>query len=72
MSDEAKVIDTGGPAFPFQGQWEYYGREGMNLRDWFAGQAMAGDIEGWSKDSMTDLAAKCYRAADAMIAARKL
>lgn len=50
----------------------YVGEEGMTLRDWFAGQALAGscahpDSEGW-KDA--DVAEQCYRVADAMLTTR--
>lgn len=40
----SEKIDDGGPAFPMQGQPEdrYEGYLGMTLRDWFAGQALAG------------------------------
>ena len=45
MSDEKKVND-GGPAFP-ETRWDDKTRQdvqwtGMTLRDWFAGQALAG------------------------------
>ncbi|PWL18992.1 hypothetical protein DKP76_06995 [Falsochrobactrum shanghaiense] len=40
---------------------------GMSLRDYFAGQALA----GWPvTDHGPDLASKCYALADAMLAAR--
>ena len=51
----------------------------MSLRDWFAGQALAGDLasqsievgyytgENWQKEA----ARNAYRLADAMLAARK-
>ena len=65
---------TGGPAFPsgksevkgFENSLPYY--EGMTLRDWFAGQAMAsGAINA---NSYVNDAKACYAFADAMIAAR--
>ena len=31
------MVDDGGPAFPVHG-----GRDGMSLRDWFAGMAVEG------------------------------
>ena len=33
------TINDGGPAFP---RHAYDGHDGMTLRDWFAGQALAG------------------------------
>ncbi len=44
--------------------------EGMTLRDWFAGQALAGCAtdEGWKPQN---LAAWSYEIADAMLAARE-
>lgn len=84
-------INDGGPAFPAQLAFspdgaahiasEYYASgEGMSLRDWFAGQALA----GWCAASplvrkeplnMTvghaeSIATGCYRYADAMLKAR--
>jgi len=56
--------DHGGPAFPVpQG-----GRGGMTLRDYFAGQVLAGlgDAIG-----QVDVAKVAYLVADAMIEARK-
>ena len=56
--------DHGGPAFPVpQG-----GRGGMTLRDYFAGQVLAGlgDAIG-----QVDVAKVAYLVADAMIKARK-
>jgi hypothetical protein len=74
----------GGPAFPLQSIGPDFnpGYHGMTLRDWFAGQALAGimgDMErAWSEAkatrqaSMPDfLAGAAYRYADAMIAARE-
>lgn len=65
--------DDGGPAFPSVGGPEYVKDAGMSLRDWFAGQALAG-IGTWNPGSVfPDHGAKaefCYAAADAMLAAR--
>ena len=56
----------GGPAFPVTAY--YGGKEGMTLRDWFAGQALIGERnKGWPK---TITAEECYEYADAMLAAR--
>lgn len=59
----------GGPAFPSNGNFLFHG---MNLRDWFAGQALA----GWMADPKSSpenkegIALSCYELADAMMAAR--
>lgn len=84
--DTPKQIDNGGPAFPigpknlgFEGSHGMGVSPGMTLRDWFAGQALAGwlaspiegpdfpTIDGHAKHA----AESCYLYADAMIAARK-
>jgi hypothetical protein len=73
--------DSGGQAFPthpiLYGSADQHLAQGMSLRDWFAGQALAGamvaigneparvDVRWW------ECAADCYRAADAMLEARK-
>lgn len=65
-------IEDGGPAYP-------RGDAGMTLRDWFAGQAMAGMLSGGIADTIphddigggSDVAGFAYQYADAMIAARK-
>jgi len=72
--------DTGGPAFPrFVPDGHYNGSvdaEGMTLRDWFAGQALAGymaDPNLVCGDSVARqrVAKVCYGLADAMLEARK-
>lgn len=80
MSDS---INNGGPAFPVTLDHRgCVGAYGMSLRDWFAGQALA----GWCAASPTvrkeplnmtaehaeSIATGCYRYADAMLEARKL
>ena len=56
----AEKPDDGGPAFPET--WPNQApRPGMTLRDWFAGQAVAGGVP----------AHRAYECADAMLAARK-
>jgi hypothetical protein len=76
---EAKNIQE--PAFPrFVPEGHYNGSvdfEGMSLRDYFAGQALAGVWAGRESDfvkisapTTTDVAVACYAIADAMIAAR--
>jgi hypothetical protein len=69
-------IEDGGPAFPHaRVEWRgdstsatHYGG-GMSLRDWFAGQALAGLI-ALSKETNEVLAETCFAVAGAMIAAR--
>lgn len=76
-----REIEDGGPAFP--NTWDEtneYGvifpfvERGMSLRDYFAGQALAGTLAGAKtfgpfKDA-DDIALRSYRMADAMLAAR--
>lgn len=83
MSD-TKHIDNGGPAFPLQSIGPEFqpGHCGMTLRDWFAGQALAGDMAAQndaagifgndiSDKAIRERAAIYFRFADAMLAARK-
>jgi hypothetical protein len=73
------LIKDGGPAFPVpdshhaNGQVQY-GSNGMTLRDWFGGQALAGALQNYttSKFGFTEkeVALGAYRYADAMLAAR--
>jgi hypothetical protein len=42
---------------------------GMTLRDWFAGQALA-RIQAEFRDDYSDLGARCYAQADAMLVER--
>ena len=72
------MMFDGGPAFPNQGDDHYEKRathsyDGMSLRDWFAGQALAGMMwQRWEpKTEMPAIAKAAYRAADAMIAERE-
>jgi hypothetical protein len=62
------TINDGGPAFP---RHAYDGHDGMTLRDWFAGQALAGMLA--NPDSWTgDRGVMAYRYADAMLRAREV
>jgi hypothetical protein len=51
--------------------------QGMDLRDWFAGQALAGELSGqcedyeWDPNQECTLAKRCYSVADEMMKARK-
>lgn len=74
--------NDGGPAFPpsvssSASGYQSTGPNGMSLRDWFAGQALAGLMSAhtsdgqWAAPGGEDYAAKsAYAAADAMIAER--
>lgn len=50
-------INDGGPAFPMQGMHVNFGdgwitgQCGMSLRDWFAGQALAGNLASQTPES---------------------
>ena len=84
---ENKPIDDGGPAFPLPTEvsQNHFGNPdgylGMSLRDWFAGQALAGLLANpdWSEneichrtsDKSAVIVQVAYQAADAMLAARK-
>lgn len=75
--------DDGGPAFPVPNEYYpngqiQYGFNGMSLRDWFAGQALAGlcashgvlRVAG-TKEPLINMTTAAYLYADAMIEARK-
>ena len=72
--------DDGGPAFPVaptlnpDGTVWYHGKDGMSLRDWFAGMALQGVLsnsDAFAKMKDQQVAECAYAAADAMLAARK-
>ena len=76
----SEPIDDGGPAFPVpvtptrSGEWASCKEvESMTLRDWFAGQALAGML-GYEHRSgrFETFATDAYIYADAMLAARKV
>jgi hypothetical protein len=69
MSDKK----TGGPAFPTEPRSSVHGKkyDGMTLRDWFAGQALAGLLAQGGSATWERDAENAYQAADAMIAARE-
>ena len=71
------AINDGGPAFP-DVQFTHnngdtsFKNNGMTLRDYFAGQALAGMLADPDTTESPDVLARaCYRCADAMIDARK-
>jgi hypothetical protein len=71
-----KIIDNGGPAFP-SAYGTTNGNDGLTMRDYFAGQALAGVWAGRESDfvkisapTTDDVAVACYAIADAMIKAR--
>jgi len=73
------LINDGGPAFPvadtkhWDGQIQY-GTNGMSLRDWLAGQALAGIMtrnSSSASNSLNWVPVKAYALADAMLAARE-
>jgi hypothetical protein len=76
--------EDGGPAYPCErmaigslGQSYPVQEQGMSLRDWFAGQAMAGMLAGYHHSERefwpdsNHVAVSAYDYADEMLAARK-
>jgi hypothetical protein len=64
------------PAFPSGALWEGEQRHGgMTLRDWFAGQALAGLLGGQYGHSgdynLSEVPEEAFRIADAMLAQRE-
>lgn len=69
-------INDGGPAFPHHEAWDeekpgigWIGG-GMSLRDWFAGQALAGTVNFPDAPDFPRAAKYAYDVADAMLKAR--
>jgi hypothetical protein len=64
-------MNDGGQAFPshpaLYSTAKQGDAQGMTLRDWFAGQALASSADAATAEA---LAKKCYVLADAMLAAR--
>ncbi len=70
------AMNNGGPAFPIPGGSSPFkpdnGYDGMSLRDWFAGQALAGILANTARLGIIEEAAStAYAYADAMLAARQ-
>ncbi len=63
MSDK-----DGGPAFP---ETENYGRSGMTLRDWFAGQAVVGMRANPANELAAHVSSWAYAIADSMLKERQ-
>lgn len=75
----AETVKDGGPAFAKPGRANSVGEKvedaqiGMSLRDWFAGQALAGlcaNTHAWEEVSQSEFARRSYEHADAMLQAR--
>lgn len=68
--------DDGGPAFPIIDEYNNVQNHGMSLRDWFAGQGLAGltsafDKDGnWTGHAGVGVAEEAYKIADALLAQR--
>lgn len=63
---------NGGPAFPTTQADVERGWDGMSLRDWFAGQALAGLVANDSaRGDNAQFAIVAYALADAMLAERE-
>lgn len=63
-------INNGGPAFPIPHQNVNFSKPGMTLREWFAGQALAGLLttSGGYVPSREQIARIAYEYADAVLA----
>lgn len=77
MSAPKPTINDGGPAFPIadsycpNGQVQY-GHNGMTLRDYFAGQALAGMLSNSSaRGTSATYTEASYGFADSMLVARR-
>jgi hypothetical protein len=72
-------INDGGPAFPCPDDYAQDGRplygprniQGMSLRDWFAGQALAGIAAPGCGYETDRIAERAYNLADAMLGERQ-
>ena len=76
-----KTTNDGGPAFPLMGEsnhpdgGRYLFNQGMTMRDYFAGQALAGILLNYTTQkfgaSEFTVGTAAYQYADAMLAARE-
>lgn len=63
-------MNDGGPAFPILNGGAVH--DGMSLRDWFAGQSLAGCMADYNiGDTFQDVARTCYEISDAMLKERE-
>ncbi|CAB4131189.1 hypothetical protein UFOVP126_51 [uncultured Caudovirales phage] len=63
--------NTGGPAFPVDETALVRNLQGMTLRDYFAAKAMQAEMaQGIHESDFDWMVARCYKVADAMLAAR--
>jgi len=76
MEQEKKQDDpwNGGPAFPLVREYDAW--DGMSLRDWFAGQALAGLLlqpaePGFDPSNSLEVAEQAYILADSLLEYRK-
>jgi hypothetical protein len=60
------ALKDGGPAFPYRDRYP-----GMTLRDWFAGQALAGLLASKGYHERSVAATDAFNLADAMLTARE-
>jgi len=67
--DSVMKEDTHNP-FAFPREYRTGGRDGMTLRDWFAGQALVGRLADGTDRLRQGVAEEAYAYADAMIEAR--
>ena len=66
-------INDGGPAFPVEWKTFNGGLGGMSLRDWFAGQALAGLLANTECHATPEgYASDAYMQADAMLKAKEV
>lgn len=59
------------PAFPVPNSASTNGQEGMTLRDYFAGQALAGIMQSSSIFPADSAASRAYTVADSMLKERR-
>lgn len=62
--------DDGGPAFPVENDFNKEYKEGMSLRDWFAGMALQTLLSNDDEGTIESTARDAYRYAAAMLEER--